>query len=581
MATPTLYDIYNRQGKQLPTTVDARFADPAFAKAAQSVGITKDAYAINAGNAAMNNKIAQAYNTAPATSTPVAPVTPATAPATSGTNPGTGTGETLAQIQARVANQGKPGYDVFGNPVDGTAKASAIIGSSKYGSISPEDIAYNSLNVNPTYPTLTPEQEANIRSQQLQMHQAEIDAANKYYDDLVSKSILEGQGYLGSMSARQARSGLLGSDFGAAQEAKTIAFNDSNIKSINNERNNKIASIYAQGRSDATAEIKAQRDAAKQGYDTYIAYLNGKQERQANGASRAAAALLAAGVDVTDPSQKDVLDETAKAYQLDSSLILSAVKDAKTAAEKAKLANDLTKAQITDTLAKNKFQTLADGAQLYDDKGNLIAENNKNFKPGSGGGSGGAGGMSALSQAVAANPTLFSTLTPTQKGLVITQLGSSGFDTTQLTIPAVGPTERQKLDDYDTLTRETDSADTILAGGSIKTGPIQGFVDQGQNLLGYNKDFSNYNSSISNLSSILLRARSGGAVTPQEYDRIVGFIPTKFDNTEIAKTKIARFKSELAAAKANYITRITQTPLDIRNSGQAPTAGNAINPLGI
>lgn len=57
----TLYETYQAQGKTLPSTVEGRFADPAFATAAKTAGIDQSAYKVDMNNAAANTKIADLY----------------------------------------------------------------------------------------------------------------------------------------------------------------------------------------------------------------------------------------------------------------------------------------------------------------------------------------------------------------------------------------------------------------------------------------------------------------------------------------------------------------------------------------
>ncbi len=71
----TLYDFYSQQGKALPTTATARFADPAFAAAAKAAGYDSGSYAVNAGNASANNAILAKLLKA-SSATPAAPATP-------------------------------------------------------------------------------------------------------------------------------------------------------------------------------------------------------------------------------------------------------------------------------------------------------------------------------------------------------------------------------------------------------------------------------------------------------------------------------------------------------------------------
>lgn len=238
---------------------------------------------------------------------------------------------------------------------------------------------------------------------------------------------------------------------------------------------------------------------------------------------------------------------------------LTGARTARTNQTKARL--DYEKSLMPDP--SKQYTELSPGATLYDTqsrKALYTAPTTAGLNVGVGGGSG-----SGLADQVIANPALYKGLTPTMKGQVLRDLASKGYDTSSLTVPDLNAEQRQKIDDYDTLEREAQYASQLLSEG-LNTGPIAGNVGAVQSTLGFNEPFTRYNSAISNLSSILLRARSGAAVTPQEYERIKGFIPRTTDDETTAQAKIVRFFEELQAAKSNYITRVTQTPQQIIQS---------------
>jgi len=194
----------------------------------------------------------------------------------------------------------------------------------------------------------------------------------------------------------------------------------------------------------------------------------------------------------------------------------------------------------------------------------------------SGAGSAVSGGGSNITQAVISNPALFSTLTPTLKGQVIREMQALGVDTTPLTIPQLNNAQREQIDSFDTLKREAQLAKTYLDSG-LNTGIVASNVAKGSAALGGAKEFTQYRSSLDNLGSILIKARSGAAVTPQEFERIKGFIPGVNDDEKTATTKINRFFSELEAAQQNYIKRATQTSQQI----VSPQKSSSADPLGI
>ena len=189
---------------------------------------------------------------------------------------------------------------------------------------------------------------------------------------------------------------------------------------------------------------------------------------------------------------------------------------------------------------------------------------------GGGGGSYGGGSLSAEAKAVLNGTLKLEDLTPTVRGRIAGELLQAGYNRTE----NLNAGQREQIDLLDTVLREAQSAQTILDSG-INTGQIASRIAAGQAVFGGAQEFTQYRSIVSNLSSILLRARSGAAVTPQEYDRIKGFIPLINDDEKTAKTKIARFMEEMAKARQNYIARATQTSQQI--AGLQPSAANGGN----
>lgn len=305
----SLYDIYAGQGKALPTTAEARFADPSFAAAAQQAGITKDQYQVNAGNADYNTKIANFYKT------PTASTTPPT------------------------------------NAVTGANTATTTPSATKFSyTQSPEDQAFLDAqrNASSYYKTQseTPIDENQIRADALAQMQAEINAQNQIYADKLSRAQVEGTGRLGTSTAIQGRRGLLGSDFGAAQTATVTSGNEDVYRSIESEKQAVISALLTKARESGAQAIAEKRAAKEAGLDSYLKTLQGSQSAAKTRASNLAATILAGKVALEDYDQASI-EEAAKSAGVTVNDIKVAYKEqkAKEETDASKVALDLLKAQ--------------------------------------------------------------------------------------------------------------------------------------------------------------------------------------------------------------------------------------------
>lgn len=220
---------------------------------------------------------------------------------------------------------------------------------------------------------------------------------------------------------------------------------------------------------------------------------------------------------------------------------------------------------------QSELKTISEGQSLYDPTtGQIIRTIPKTYKPTGGGYTGGSGQVSPEAQAVLNGTLKLEDLTPTKRGQIASELNQAGYKRTE----NLNATQRESIDGFDTLLREAGNAEVLV--DKVNTGVLAGRTGAISAKLGFgSQDFINYNSSVSNLSSILLKLRSGAAVTPQEYDRIVGYIPTITEDEKTAKTKIKRFIEETQAALQNYIKRATQTSGQIAKEGATPQTGGA------
>ena len=71
----------------------------------------------------------------------------------------------------------------------------------------------------------------------------------------------------------QARGGLLGSDFGAAQTSNVQGYNTEVENLVNAEKQSALNDIFAEIRTNATAEIAKKRAAKEAGASEYLSYL--------------------------------------------------------------------------------------------------------------------------------------------------------------------------------------------------------------------------------------------------------------------------------------------------------------------
>lgn len=226
-----------------------------------------------------------------------------------------------SQVSAAFGNEPKVSdvYKEFKAPaVDPEAGRAIDTGISTY-----KDVATAPIN------------EDAIRAKTLETFQKEIDATNAVYADKVREAKVSGMGRIGSGRAIQARSGLLGSDFGAAQTDKIVADNAAIENSIYNEKQAKIAEILGKGSAAATAEIAAKRKAQQEGLDSYLKFLSAKTERKTANLKAVTSSLITQGLkpDELDPKK---LKELADSYGVTTDELVNSYLNDKKAYDEAK-----------------------------------------------------------------------------------------------------------------------------------------------------------------------------------------------------------------------------------------------------
>ena len=235
----------------------------------------------------------------------------------------------------------------------------------------PEEQAYrqqygqNLLTESQTTPDLN-----KIRQDTLARYQAEIDAINASYAQKKAAERIQGQGRLGSAGAIQARRGLLGSDFGAAQTDTINQYNAELIDAIEQERLAKVSSIMSEANRFAQEEYDKKLEAKRLGAENYLKFIGESATRRQNNTAKMAAYLYQQGnYDTLTPAElKQIADnlgvsvDTLKAVYADyAGQAQAAQAKAQAEAEKEALGMEKTRAEISNLKGQSEKDMIAKG----------------------------------------------------------------------------------------------------------------------------------------------------------------------------------------------------------------------------
>jgi hypothetical protein len=245
----------------------------------------------------------------------------------------------------------------------------------------------------------TPVNEDQIRRQQLQMFQGQIDATNQIYDQMLGQVQTQGRDRMGSTVAMGARSSVLGSSFGQAQQEKTQTYNNQIERGVQAERAAKVAEILGFARKSAADEIAAKNQARMQGAESYLNYLKEAGSRKESNLGLLIQSMIEQDTSpdqIDQPELKKLLsqygtDENTVRFMFNSAkreqesleaqaqqkARENALKEAKTEAEIRKIDADI---------QSGKMKTLGEGTMLYNIETGEFFKNPKTAAPGSGGG---------------------------------------------------------------------------------------------------------------------------------------------------------------------------------------------------
>lgn len=255
------------------------------------------------------------------------------------------------------------------------------------------DLQTSSFEEGPAYDPFDEEEaRRNAIRNQTRMYQAEIDATNTVYDQLLNEARIEGTGRLGSQRAIAARGGLLGSDFAGAQKQKVQDFNTDINRGIQAERIAAIGAIEGKIRDSVQLELEGKRQARQLGAEEYNNWLAGKSERKQGYRDQIVTDALTQGIDLTLLSEEE-LTNLAKPAGLTASDLLSSYARQKAAQEAAGAEADLetrmTEAEIRKIdadIAEGKIKSIGEGTMLYNTETGETFKNPKTYKPDSGSG---------------------------------------------------------------------------------------------------------------------------------------------------------------------------------------------------
>lgn len=423
-----------------------------------------------------------------------------------------------------------------------------------------------------------------IQKQMMKDAQKQVNSLHKYEQSLLAEQQTINQQNDRSTQSVNVLSGLAGSSEANIQQQKTTAQGQQANKQIMDAVNVQVQSVLANVRKDAQSKYQFERTQANADQTTRDSHAKVMRDNAIQNVSAlAGSGATAEGYKATDPEGyahlaqtvggEEVLkgmftlnrpQETIEDKKIVNGNYVIAYRnplDGKMRVETVDLGLPPELSASADLGNKIMFYDPSDPTkQMFVDKGLTPSQQQQSSTNAP------TANLSPLAQNIYDNPALINNLTPTQKGKVLTELANNGLDLTQFATEKVTVAQREQIAGFDGLLREANNAASKLQDTQLDTGVIASSVSKLGALAGMAPDFTEYRSMIDNFGSALLKLRSGAAVTPQEFTRIAGFIPSVYDDEKTAQTKINRFIEETTAAQKNYVERSTQTTQQIQKS---------------
>lgn len=238
-----------------------------------------------------------------------------------------------------------------------------------------EDPVYKNLMRELRATAQTDINEDDIKRRTIREYQAQLNAVNSVYNDLLARAELGGQQNLGTERAIQARSGLLGSDFGASRTQAVQKETRQEVGGIEAQRSMDLSNIYEGSRVSAQNEIKRLRDLKSSSVEGYLEALNTERDVMDKGLSQIAMDAVSQGFTV-DTMGEDAINSLARDWKTSKEVVRNKLREAESA-----------------TAVAPEYFNLSEGQSRYmidpqTGEAVMVARSAKTYKPTTGGSTG-------------------------------------------------------------------------------------------------------------------------------------------------------------------------------------------------
>ncbi len=224
-----------------------------------------------------------------------------------------------------------------------------------------------------------------IYNQKLNQWQGYMDSLKSVYANKALEVDKQITGQLGTNRATQARSGLIGSTFGGAQNTKVENAGLEQKRILADEMDAKVRYLMGEINRDVSSEIAAKRQAIAQGTESYTKFLAEGQQRKLDQVNRISMSAMQQGIKSIDELGADTLKEMSQKLGMTTSDIKYYFNTLKKQQE----------VEAAKTEREGQFN-LSEGQARYNSDGSLIASKGKTYAPSSG--SSGSSGTSSQAE---------------------------------------------------------------------------------------------------------------------------------------------------------------------------------------
>lgn len=126
----------------------------------------------------------------------------------------------------------------------------------------------------------------------------------------------------------------------------------------------------------------------------------------------------------------------------------------------------------------------------------------------------------------------------------------------------------------ETLVQAAQAAFDALPEGFDVTGPVRGRMTWLTEGMGWEDPKAvDFRQRLANINSTLVKARSGGAVTPQEFQRLEPFVPNKTDDEKVVRAKLEGLMRELKLMNQARVDALGDAGYDVNRFNQRAASG--------